>query len=123
MVALTEFTGRQPRTDGCYQAIIDGKHVDAVSGQRLDVVAPSDGQVFASIPRGGAKDIDAAVKAARRAFEEGPWATMAPADRGRILMKLSGLIAAEHETLLDHISAGGIDGCSFDRADEPRDHQ
>jgi aldehyde dehydrogenase (NAD+) len=99
MVALEEFTGHEPTTEGHYRSIIDGKHVEALSGKRLDMVAPSDGQVFASIPRGGAADIDLAVKAARRAFAEGPWGTMAPADRGRILMRLSALIAAEHETL------------------------
>jgi aldehyde dehydrogenase (NAD+) len=93
MVALQEFSGGAQ-----YSAFVDGKHVEAVSGKRLDVLAPSDGQVFASIPAGGAADVDLAVKAARRAAE-GPWSAMAPADRGRILMKLSGLIAAEHESL------------------------
>ena len=108
MVALTEFTGTQPDTSNRYRAIIDGRHVEAVSGERLDMVSPSDGEVFASIPRCGAVDIDNAVKAARRAFAEGPWATMAPADRGRILMKLSTLIAADHETLaqMDALDVG-----------------
>ncbi len=98
MVALEEFTGPPPAAEGHYLAIIDGKHVEAASGRRLDMVAPSDGQVFASIPRCGAEDIDRAMTAARRAFE-GPWRGMAPAERGRILMRLSALIAAEHETL------------------------
>ena len=99
MVALQEVAGGHVDTARRYQAVVDGKHVDAVSGAWLDVRAPSDGQVFAAIPRGGAADIDRAVQAAQRAFTEGPWATMAPADRGRILMKLSHLIAAEHETM------------------------
>jgi aldehyde dehydrogenase (NAD+) len=99
MVALEEFTGATPDAGQHYRSIIDGKPVEAVSGERLDMVSPSDGQVFASIPRCGAADIDRAVKAARRAFTDGPWGTMAPADRGRILMRLSALIAAEHETL------------------------
>jgi aldehyde dehydrogenase (NAD+) len=98
LVALTEFTGSKPDTSNRYQAIIDGRHVEAVSGERLDMVSPSDGKVFASIPRCGAADVDLAMKAARRAFE-GPWGAMAPAERGRILMKLSALIAADHETL------------------------
>jgi aldehyde dehydrogenase (NAD+) len=99
MVALEEFTGATPDAGQHYRSIVDGKPVEAVSGERLDMVSPSDGQVFASIPRCGAADIDRAVKAARRAFTDGPWGTMAPADRGRILMRLSALIAAEHETL------------------------
>jgi aldehyde dehydrogenase (NAD+) len=98
MVAVEQFRDNllEPKH---YRSLIDGKHVDALSGERIDVVAPSDGQVFATIPRGGAADIDRAMVAARRAFAEGPWATMAPADRGRILMKLAGLIAANHEEL------------------------
>jgi aldehyde dehydrogenase (NAD+) len=97
MVAVEELRGSaEPKR---YQSLVDGKHVDALSGETIDVVAPSDGQVFATIPRGKAADVDRAMVAARRAFEEGPWATMAPADRGRILMKLSGLIAKDHEHL------------------------
>jgi aldehyde dehydrogenase (NAD+) len=96
MVALEEMHAE--RAVAHYHALIDGDAVDAASGQRLDVVAPSDGRVFATIPRGGAEDIDRAVKAARLALE-GPWGRMAPAERGRILMRLSGLIAAEHEPL------------------------
>jgi aldehyde dehydrogenase (NAD+) len=79
--------------------IIDGQRVEAVSGKRLDMRCPSDGEVFASIPAGGAADIDKAVKAARKAFSEGPWSKMAAAERGRILMKLSALIAQHHEEL------------------------
>jgi len=97
MVAVEQLGGgADPKR---YQSFIDGKHVDALSGETIDVRAPSDGQVFATIPRGNEADIDRAMTAARRAFEEGPWATTAPADRGRILMKLSGLIAANHEAL------------------------
>lgn len=95
MVALEEM--RDERVTH-YHALIDGGAVEAVSGRRLDVIAPSDGRVFVTIPRGGAEDIDRAVKAARRALE-GPWGRMAPAERGRILMRLSALIAAEHESM------------------------
>jgi aldehyde dehydrogenase (NAD+) len=98
MVAVEQFrdSAAEPKH---YRSLIDGRHVDALSGERIDVVAPSDGQVFATIPRGKAADIDRAMVAARRAFTDGPWAAMAPSDRGRILMKLSGLIAANHEQL------------------------
>jgi aldehyde dehydrogenase (NAD+) len=82
-----------------YQAVIDGERVDALSGATLDMVAPSDGAVFATIARCAAGDVDRAVTAARRAFAEGPWAAMAPAERGRILMRLSGLVAQDHENL------------------------
>ncbi len=98
MDALEELQGGKAAEIVRYHAIIDGRREEAISGRRLDVVAPSDGRVFASIPRGHAEDINRAMKAARRAFE-GPWGRMAPAERGRILMRLSGLIATEHESL------------------------
>ena len=55
-----------------FMQFIDGKPVDALSGERIHVVCPSDGKAFASIPASGAADVDRAVKAARRAFEGTP---------------------------------------------------
>lgn len=81
-----------------YFSLIDGQSVEAASGLRLDVVAPSDGKVFATIPRGGAEDIGRAVAVARAALD-GPWGRTAPADRGRILARMSALITANHEAL------------------------
>ena len=77
---------------------IGNEWVRPAGGRTLPVVDPSSGEVFAEIARGGAEDIDAAVKSARAAFE-GPWGALAPADRGRLLMKLSHLIAVESERL------------------------
>lgn len=79
--------------------LIDGQLVEAASGKRIDMRCPSDGEVFATIPAGGKDDIDRAVKAARKAFSEGPWSKMSATERGRILMKLSNLIAAHHAEL------------------------
>ena len=75
--------------------LIDGRWQPASDGRTLDVVSPSDGKVFARIARGTTADIDAAVKAARRAFEEGPWARMTAVERGRVMMKLG-------QKILDH---------------------
>jgi aldehyde dehydrogenase (NAD+) len=88
------------RRDGVthYTGVIDGRPADAISGAQIDLVCPSDGRVFATIPRGEAADIELAVKAARRTLS-GPWGRMAPAERGRILSRLSVLVAAEHENL------------------------
>jgi aldehyde dehydrogenase (NAD+) len=72
--------------------IIDGKAVDSASGERIDVVCPSDGKVFASIPASSAADVDCAVEAARRAFEDGPWARMPAFERGRLLTRLFHLV-------------------------------
>ena len=75
-----------------FRQIIGGKAVDAVSGLRIDVAAPSDGQVFASIPASGQADVDLAVASARSAFEDGPWAKMPAVERGRCLTRLFQLV-------------------------------
>src|SRR5258707_6461651 len=85
--------------------LIDGKWVAASSGKPFDTVDPYTGDVLAKIAEGDAADIDLAVKAARRAFESGPWAKMTASERGRIIWKLADLIDehaqefAELETL------------------------
>ena len=82
-----------------YQMIIDGRPADSASGARIEMICPSDGQVFATIPRSNKEDINLAVAAARRAIDKGSWRHKTPADRGRILMNLSTLIAKHHEEL------------------------
>ena len=82
-----------------FMQMIDGKAIDAESGERLDVVCPSDGQVFASIPASGASDVDRAVAAARKAFEQGPWGHMPASERGRILTRLSHLVEKKADEL------------------------
>ena len=72
--------------------------VRPADGRTLPVIDPANGEVFAEIARGSAADIDAAVRAARAAYE-GAWGALAPADRGRLLMKLSQLITVEAERL------------------------
>jgi len=75
-----------------FMQIVDGKPVDSLSGERIDVVSPSDGLVFASIPASGTSDVDRVVKAARRAFDEGPWSRMPAVERGRCLTRLCQLV-------------------------------
>lgn len=82
------------------QMIIEGKSTDAASGQEIDVVCPSDGQVFTTIPRGAAQDVDRAVKAARAALK-GEWGALPAFERGRLLMKLSQKILAHHDELAE----------------------
>ena len=77
---------------------IGGKWREASSGQTLPVVDPSTGEVYDSIARGAAVDIDAAVRAARAAYE-GAWGALTATDRGRLLMKMAGLISARAEEL------------------------
>ncbi len=82
-----------------FMQLIGGKSVDSLSGLRIDVVCPSDGKVFASIPASGEADVDRAVKAARHALEDGPWARMTAVERGRCLTRLGQLVEREAEAL------------------------
>src|SRR6187549_769902 len=88
--------------------LIDGKWSEAQSGKRFETVNPATEQVLTTIAEGDAADIEKAVKAARRALEEGPWATMSARDRGRLLYKLAQLIDANRRELamLDTLDKG-----------------
>ncbi|WP_420768945.1 aldehyde dehydrogenase family protein [Parageobacillus thermoglucosidasius] len=70
-----------------YQLFIDGKWVDSVSGKTFTSINPATKEVNGIIAEGDAADIDLAVKAARKAFESGPWASMSPSERGRLLYR------------------------------------
>jgi acyl-CoA reductase-like NAD-dependent aldehyde dehydrogenase len=74
--------------------LIDGRHVPAHSGERMETIDPGTGRAFAAFAAGGADDVDAAVRAARRALD-GAWRRTAPADRGRILNRAAALIRAQ----------------------------
>jgi acyl-CoA reductase-like NAD-dependent aldehyde dehydrogenase len=70
-----------------YQLFIDGKWVDSVSGKTFMSINPATKEINGIIAEGDAADIDLAVKAARKAFESGPWASMSPSERGRLLYR------------------------------------
>jgi gamma-glutamyl-gamma-aminobutyraldehyde dehydrogenase len=78
-------------------------HIDGVDegggGAAFTVVSPRDGQVVARVADGGAAEVDAAVAAARRAFDTGPWPRLAPVERGRALLKIADLLEERRETL------------------------
>ncbi|WP_319530752.1 aldehyde dehydrogenase family protein [uncultured Cohaesibacter sp.] len=79
--------------------LIGGKPQPAISGETLGLVSPSDGEDFCFIPRSGLEDVEAAVDAAREAFEGGDWPHMTAIERGRILMRLSALVERHHMEL------------------------
>lgn len=74
------------------RAFIDGKRVAAASGQTFDKHSPIDGRKLAEVARGDVADIDAAVAAARAAFEDRRWAGKSPAARKRTLIKFADLV-------------------------------
>ena len=80
--------------------LIAGQSVDAADGQTFAIVDPANGKTIANAPLGGRTDVDAAVEAARAAFEERKgWANWAAGKRGRTLAKLADLIKKNSEEL------------------------
>ncbi len=86
-------------TTSAHQLFIGGTWVDAVSGETFDTPNPATGEKLASIAAGGPEDIDRAVRAARAAFESGPWSRMTPSERGRLVWKIGDLILEHLEEL------------------------
>ncbi len=80
-----------------HQLFIDGRFVDAESGETLASINPHDNTPIAAVALAGKADVDKAVAAANRAFPA--WSRMAAADRGRILLRLADLIEADAEAL------------------------
>jgi len=77
--------------------LIDGKWVNAASGKTFPTYNPATGEVLAQVAEGDRQDIDAAVKAARKAFDSGPWPRMTASERGRLMWKLADLLEAHTE--------------------------
>lgn len=75
-----------------YKMFIDGEPVDAIGGKTMQVIDPGTGQAFAEVPRCDERDVDAAVKAARRAFDSGVWSGLSPSDRADIMFQFADLI-------------------------------
>ncbi|KAL6882014.1 hypothetical protein ACP4OV_011486 [Aristida adscensionis] len=89
---------------------INGQFVDAVSGKTFETRDPRSGEVTARIAEGDKADIDLAVKAAREAFDNGPWPRMTGYERSRILFRFADLIDQHVEELaaLDTVDAGKL---------------
>ncbi len=79
--------------------LINNQFVDAAEGGEFETIDPSTGEVIARVAEATAVDVDRAVKAARRALDSGPWATMDAADRGNLLLKLANLVEQNAEEL------------------------
>jgi acyl-CoA reductase-like NAD-dependent aldehyde dehydrogenase len=76
---------------------VGGRFVAPQEGGVIPVVNPATGEKLCDAPAAGATDVDVAVRAARRAFEEGPWRTMNARDRGALLRKLADLLWERRE--------------------------
>ncbi|MBT4511297.1 MAG: aldehyde dehydrogenase family protein, partial [Chloroflexi bacterium] len=82
-----------------FRMFINGEFVDAVSGKTMECVDPGTGQPFATVPCGGTADADAAIKAARAAFDSGVWCKLTPEQRSEIIMDLADRIEADSTRL------------------------
>ena len=74
------------------QMFINGEWADAASGKTFETPNPATGETLARVAEGDAEDINRAVRAARAAFDSGPWSRMTPSERGRIVWRIGDLI-------------------------------
>src|SRR6266436_4151190 len=79
--------------------LIGGKWLDSASGKTFPTMNPATGEVICQVAEGDKADVDLAVKAARKAFEEGPWPKLSAAERGQLLHRLADLIEQNKEEL------------------------
>src|SRR5258708_37336733 len=77
--------------------LINGKWITAASGKTFPTYNPATGEVLAQVAEGDREDIEQAVKAARQAFDHGPWPRMTASERGRLIWKLADLLEANTE--------------------------
>ena len=101
---------------GAQQLLIDGKLVPARSGQTFDAINPATEAVIGSAASGDAADIDAAVAAARRAFEQASWRQMPPHDRTKLLLAIAEKVDAHVEELAQLETLNNGCPISFTRA-------
>ncbi len=81
--------------------LIGGKWVPAKSGKTFETINPSNEEVLALVAEGDKPDVDEAVKAARKAYEEGKWSKIGPHERARYLFKIAELIDAHADELAE----------------------
>jgi aldehyde dehydrogenase (NAD+) len=79
--------------------LIDGQFVNAASGKTFPTLDPRTGDVIANVPEGDAEDVDRAVKAARKAFDEGPWPKMTAYERSCIMYRIADLLEKHNDEI------------------------
>ncbi|XP_024531002.1 aldehyde dehydrogenase family 2 member B7, mitochondrial isoform X1 [Selaginella moellendorffii] len=89
---------------------IDGEFVDAASGETFPTVDPRTEEVLADVAKADVEDINRAVKAARKAFDHGPWPRMTAYERSKILLKYADLLEKHNDELatLDSLDSGKL---------------
>ncbi|MDD2089702.1 aldehyde dehydrogenase [Pseudomonas guariconensis] len=108
MHTLSDWQQRAAQQSFIDTALIDGRRVAACSGATFEAINPATNQLLAKVAACGELEVDQAVRSARRVFEQGPWARMAPTARKRVLLRLAELMLAHREelALLDSLNMG-----------------
>jgi acyl-CoA reductase-like NAD-dependent aldehyde dehydrogenase len=107
-VSAEEWLARAATIEPRTEAFIDGRFVPAASGETFADVAGRDGSTIAQVASGGAEDVDRAVSAARRSFDDRRWADRAPADRKKVMLRLAERIREQRDelALLESLDVG-----------------
>jgi acyl-CoA reductase-like NAD-dependent aldehyde dehydrogenase len=108
MTTTTDWRARAADLRPEVRPFIDGEHRDPRSASTFTDVSPRDGRVLAEVPNGDAADVDAAVAAARRAFDDGRWRNRSPRSRKRTLLAFADAIEAHRDelALLESLDVG-----------------
>jgi acyl-CoA reductase-like NAD-dependent aldehyde dehydrogenase len=93
-----------------YQLLIGGEFVESATGEMFDTVSPATNKVVGSVPKAGVEDVNRAVAAARRAFDDGRWSKLPPVERSARMRKLADLIRERVDELshLETLNCGKI---------------
>jgi betaine-aldehyde dehydrogenase len=103
-----------------YEMLINGKWVNAKSGQTREIRDPANGELIATVPESNREDAAAAISAARAAFDSGPWRKTSALDRGKILFRIGDAIRAQAKQLAELETRNGgkpLAEAEFDVAD------
>ena len=94
------------------RAFINGKYVDALSGEKFETINPATGEVLCSVAKCNGKDVDLAVEVSRKAFNSGVWSRSSPESRKDILLKFADLLRkhGEENSVLECIDTGKLIG-------------
>ena len=90
--------------------LIDGQLVSAASGETFDTLNPTNNEVIGSVAKAGIEDVNRAVAAARKAFDNGPWRTMSPNERGKRMRRVAEILRERQEEIarLETLNCGKI---------------
>ncbi|KAA9394477.1 5-carboxymethyl-2-hydroxymuconate semialdehyde dehydrogenase [Kocuria coralli] len=83
------------------QHYIDGEFVDSLDGDTFDVLNPVTNETYLQAAAGKKADVERAVEAAKRAFEEGPWPRMLPRERSRVLHRIADIVESRDQQLAE----------------------